>query len=87
MVPSTTGGPLVSLVGMGLMRAEHRKLVERVQETERCRADMRAAQEALTQQEAALIDRVRRLEYHSENAEDRNRLNNVQIVGLLEGTE
>ncbi|KAJ1178405.1 hypothetical protein NDU88_003651 [Pleurodeles waltl] len=76
-----------ALLGLGLLQAEHRKLAYRVQETERNMADICSAHKAVTHQVTELIDRVRRLEYRAEDAEGRNRCNNIRLVGLLEGVE
>ncbi|KAJ1117505.1 hypothetical protein NDU88_005704 [Pleurodeles waltl] len=74
-------------MGLGLLHAEHRKLSERVQETECDIADIHPAQEVLKHQVAALSDPVRRLEYSAEDAEGCKRCNNVCVVGLLEEVE
>ncbi|KAJ1198933.1 hypothetical protein NDU88_002771 [Pleurodeles waltl] len=74
-------------VGLELLHAEHRKLAQRVQETEHELEDMRPAQEAVMQKVAALTDRINIREYCTEDVEGRNRQNNVCIVGLPKGTE
>ncbi|KAJ1127937.1 hypothetical protein NDU88_006330 [Pleurodeles waltl] len=72
-------------VGLGLLRPEHQKMEERMQETERSLADIRPAQEAMMQQVAELIDRVLRLEHRAEDTEGSNIRNNIRVVGLPEG--
>ncbi|KAJ1120145.1 hypothetical protein NDU88_008320 [Pleurodeles waltl] len=74
-------------VGLGLLRAEHRKLAEKMMEVEKVVKDMQPTQQELKKQMGELDERVLKLEWRAEDTEGCNRRNNVRVVGLPEGTE
>ncbi|XP_069075335.1 dendritic cell-specific transmembrane protein [Pleurodeles waltl] len=74
-------------VEVGLLRADHQKLTDRVSETENKLLEIAPKQETLEATITDLTDRVLRLEKWVEDADGRNRRDKVWVVGLLEGTE
>lgn len=67
-------------MGLGLLREEHKKLSERVKETESKVAELVPTQKALEQQMGALIDRVCLLERRAEDADGRKRRINIRVA-------
>ncbi|KAJ1191730.1 hypothetical protein NDU88_001046 [Pleurodeles waltl] len=74
-------------VEVGLLRAVHHRLVDRVKEIENTLAEIAPQQKDLKAEVTYLADRVARLEQRAEDAEGRSRRNNVRVVGLPEGAE
>ncbi|KAJ1083279.1 hypothetical protein NDU88_003438 [Pleurodeles waltl] len=74
-------------VEVGLLRADHQKLADRVQEMETALAELSPRQGELVAMVLQLTDRVQRLQRRVEEAEGQSRRNNVRIVGLPEGAE
>ncbi|KAJ1114891.1 hypothetical protein NDU88_003121 [Pleurodeles waltl] len=71
----------------GLLRTDHQKLVERVDNAEKELNEMDTSHRAQQTQLGHLTDRVQRMEHRAGDAEGHSRRNNFQIVGLLEGVE
>ncbi|KAJ1191520.1 hypothetical protein NDU88_000836 [Pleurodeles waltl] len=55
------------LAGLGLLRAQHHKLTEKVKDVETGLEEVRSAQADVTRQATALADKVRVLEHRSED--------------------
>ena len=72
---------------LGLLRADHASLSERVKTNEGTLVELQPAQKALQLQVDGLTNRVQVLENRAEDAEGRSRRNNVRIVGLPEKVE
>ena len=72
---------------LSLLHADHRKLTDRVQETERTLSQLQPEVKSLDESVLSLLDRVRFLEGRAEDAEGRSRRNNVRVVGVPEGCE
>ncbi|KAJ1157589.1 hypothetical protein NDU88_010294 [Pleurodeles waltl] len=63
-------------VGLGLLQAEHRKLVEKMREVEKVVEDMQLAQQDLMKQMGELDERVLKLERRAKGC---NRRNNAHL--------
>ena len=72
---------------LSLLRADHRKLTEKVTTVEGEVTELKPVQQQLQAQMSSLTTRVQTLEKRAEDAEGRSRRNNVRIVGLPEKTE
>lgn len=72
-------------VGLGLLRDDHKKLSEKVKKNETAIAEMALAQTEGMQKLKALTERVSVLERRAEDAEGRNRRNNVRVVVYRRG--
>ncbi|KAJ1128943.1 hypothetical protein NDU88_007315 [Pleurodeles waltl] len=70
-------------VEVNLLRADHQKLADRVKENEIVLAEISPLQQELKATVLQLTERVQCLERRAEDAEGRNRRNNVRIIGLL----
>ena len=73
--------------GLNLLRDDHRKLKEKVVQSEKPLDAMQPMLSDLRVQVGDLTDRVRFLEGRAEDAEGQNRRSNLRIVGLPEGEE
>lgn len=73
--------------GLGLLRAYHAKLADRVKQAEASLETLEPAKITLENQMMDVQRRLHTLERKEEDAEGRNRRNNIRIVGLPEGTE
>ena len=72
---------------VNILREDHRKLTDRVKQTEQSITTLRPQVTDSTTQTNDLLDRVRFLEGRAEDAEGRARRSNIRVVGLPEGAE
>lgn len=72
-------------LGLRLLWADHVKLVDRVKSTEVALEVLEPAQKAIDVKMGEVTRRLRVLERRAEDAEGRNRRNNIRVVGLPEG--
>ena len=72
---------------VNILRDDHRKLTEKVKQTEQSITTLKPQVTDNTTQMHDLLDRVRFLEGRAEDAEGRARRSNIRVVGLPEGAE
>ena len=72
---------------VNILRDDHRKLTEKVKQTEQSISILRPEVTDNTTQTHDLLDRVRFLEGRAEDAEGRARRSNIRVVGMPEGAE
>ena len=72
---------------LSLLHADHRKLVDKVQEAEHTLTQLQPEVKSLDVSVQSLLERVRFLEGRAEDAEGRSRRNNIRVVGVPEGCE
>ena len=72
---------------LSLLHADHRKLVDKVNEAERVLTQLQPEVKTLDESVQSLLERVRFLEGRAEDAEGRSRRNNIRVVGVPEGSE
>ena len=72
---------------VGLLRADHKKLVTRVATVETELSDLHPATKDLQHTVKRLASEVQGLQRRAEDAEGRSRRNNVRFVGFAEGSE
>ncbi|KAJ1124550.1 hypothetical protein NDU88_003001 [Pleurodeles waltl] len=73
--------------GLGLLRAKHHKLVNRLKEVETGLREIKLSQLDLKRQVEELDGRLQTLESRAQGTEGFHLRNNVCVVGLPEGTE